>query len=464
MSAELPEIQSLAAFFITGRMKIMLVKDVFLKYPSLIIFLIVLFIHAPSFAGDAVLSWNPPTTNSDGTVLEDLAGYNVYYGTESGNYTDVIDVGDVTSYDLSGLSDGITYYFAVIAYNASGDESAYSNEASKTIQAEDATPPAISGVYTDKVTSSSVTVNWYTDEAADTQVEYGTESSYGETTSFDTSLTTSHSQTIHGLLPSTLYHYRVLSSDASNNLSVSGDYTFTTEGEDDASPPVITNLQATDFSDSSVTITWTTDKPSTSQVEYGLTSSYGSTTEIDSTLVTSHYVTISGLEIHTPYECRAISMDETGNEAMSENFSFTTSNVLPEITSFLASPTSGDAPLQVDFSVSASDSDGYITDYYWDFDGDGNFDEDTLSETFHTYSDPGAYVAIVRAADDGGGSAGDSIVITVTSDGSSLPVISSFTAFPSEGEAPLQVAFSTDISGGDGKTFSYLTVMGSLRP
>ncbi len=81
----------------------------------------------------ATLTWDAPTTNADGTPLTDLAGYKVYYGTTSGNYTDVIDVGNVTTYKVEGLQPG-TYYFAVTAYDTSGNESNYSNEVSKIIK------------------------------------------------------------------------------------------------------------------------------------------------------------------------------------------------------------------------------------------------------------------------------------------------------------------------------------------
>ncbi len=82
--------------------------------------------------GSATLSWNAPTTNTDGTTLTDLAGYKVYYGTSSGNYSTVINVGNVTTYAISNLAPG-TYYFAVTAYDSTGAESSYSNQGSKTI-------------------------------------------------------------------------------------------------------------------------------------------------------------------------------------------------------------------------------------------------------------------------------------------------------------------------------------------
>ncbi len=82
-------------------------------------------------AGTATLLWAAPTTNTDGSPA-DVTGYRIYFGTESGRYTNTIDAGNTTTYTLTNLSPG-TYYFAVTAYNASGNESAYSDEVSKSI-------------------------------------------------------------------------------------------------------------------------------------------------------------------------------------------------------------------------------------------------------------------------------------------------------------------------------------------
>lgn len=66
----------------------------------------------------------------------DLAGYRVYYGIASGTYSHVVNVGNSTSADVSGLAAGTTYYFAVTAYDASQNESGYSQEAHTLIPAE----------------------------------------------------------------------------------------------------------------------------------------------------------------------------------------------------------------------------------------------------------------------------------------------------------------------------------------
>lgn len=78
------------------------------------------------------LAWDAPTQNTDGSPLTDLAGYRVFYGTSSGNYSKSVYVGDTITCVISNLSSGTTYYFVVTAYDTSGNESDYSNEVAKT--------------------------------------------------------------------------------------------------------------------------------------------------------------------------------------------------------------------------------------------------------------------------------------------------------------------------------------------
>jgi len=72
------------------------------------------------------LAWDPVP---DQTV----AGYNVYYGTASGVYTNEIPAGAATSSIVSGLAENVTYYFTVTAYDILGLESDFSNEVSYTV-------------------------------------------------------------------------------------------------------------------------------------------------------------------------------------------------------------------------------------------------------------------------------------------------------------------------------------------
>ena len=188
----------------------------------------------------------------------------------------------------------------------------------------DTTPPVISSVSAGSISSSGATITWTTDEAGDSQVEYGLTTSYGLSTSLDASLVTSHSVSLAGLNANTLYHYRVKSKDASGNLAVSGDFTFTTTAGEDVTPPVISSVAATSITSSGATITWTTNENSDSQVEYGLTTNYGNATPLNTSLVTSHSESLSGLSANTLYHYRVKSKDASGNLAVSGDFTFTT--------------------------------------------------------------------------------------------------------------------------------------------
>ena len=86
-------------------------------------------------SGSATLSWTPPTTNTNGSPLTNLAGYRVHWGTAAGSYTNSVTLNNpgLTSYVVENLAPG-TYYFVVSARNSSGVESAMSNSGSKTIQ------------------------------------------------------------------------------------------------------------------------------------------------------------------------------------------------------------------------------------------------------------------------------------------------------------------------------------------
>jgi Flp pilus assembly pilin Flp len=86
--------------------------------------------------GQVKLSWKAPTSNENGSALTNLAGYRIYYGTDSGTYGPPVDIGTVTEFQLTGLEIGETYYFAISSYGGTGAESALSNEVSKVVTAE----------------------------------------------------------------------------------------------------------------------------------------------------------------------------------------------------------------------------------------------------------------------------------------------------------------------------------------
>ena len=120
--------------------------------------------------------------------------------------------------------------------------------------------------------------------------------------------------------------------DAAGNWSSSATDTIVL----DTTAPTISSRTATNITANSATITWTTNEPATSKVDYGPTQSYGSTTPLDPSLVTSHIVTLAGLSADTTYNYRVRSIDAAGNERVSANSTFRTSaapdTIAPSVT------------------------------------------------------------------------------------------------------------------------------------
>lgn len=84
--------------------------------------------------GSAVLTWTPPTSNTDGTAVSNLAGYKIYYGTDPENLSNTVQVAgaSITTYTVGNLTPG-TYYFSIAAYTSDGVEGERSPVGSKTI-------------------------------------------------------------------------------------------------------------------------------------------------------------------------------------------------------------------------------------------------------------------------------------------------------------------------------------------
>jgi hypothetical protein len=79
---------------------------------------------AAAFGASVILTWVP-------SISTNVAGYRLYFGGESGNYTNSVDVAGAatTNGSIAGLQDHTTYYFAATAFDAVGTESFYSDEA-----------------------------------------------------------------------------------------------------------------------------------------------------------------------------------------------------------------------------------------------------------------------------------------------------------------------------------------------
>jgi cytochrome c len=120
-------------------------------------------------------------------------------------------------------------------------------------------------------------------------------------------------------------------------------------------------------------------------------------------------------------------------------------------------PTAGKPPLAVQFSAAGSDPDGDSLTYAWDF-GDGG--KSFVQNPSHTYTAAGTYTATVTVSDSRGGTATDTVVVTV---GNQAPTVD-LTATPTSGTAPLTVSFSATGSDPDGDALTYVFDFGEGKP
>jgi len=308
-----------------------------------------------------------------------------------------------TSQTVTALTQG-QHTFEVAARDASGKVDA--TPASRTFSVD--VEPAVIDSVVSVPSQGQATITWVTDKPSTSQVEYGTESTYGMLSSMNGSQQVSHSVSLTGLSPSTLYHFRVRSTDGCGREVMSSDFTFTT-GADDGSPetqitagpsengtscsasvqicwtgsdsvspasqlvyawkmdtaawseygsdtchqftslaegthtfsvrakdpsgnvdatpatrtftvdlssPVIENVSAAPQAAQFV-VTWTTNKPTTSQVEYGTSSSLGQQTALNGSLVKTHSVLVTGLTPDSTYYYRVRSKDGCERETAS---------------------------------------------------------------------------------------------------------------------------------------------------
>jgi len=162
----------------------------------------------------ATITW----TTSDSANSEVVYGLTTAYGSASSSASLVTS----HSIGLSGLTAATTYHFAVVSTDGSGNTSTSTDQTFTT-----ATEPMISSISSGTPGSATSTITWTTDENANSEVVYGTTTSYGLASS-SASLVTSHSIGLSGLTAATTYHFAVVSTDGSGNTSTSTDQTFTT--------------------------------------------------------------------------------------------------------------------------------------------------------------------------------------------------------------------------------------------
>jgi hypothetical protein len=181
-------------------------------------------------------------------------------------------------------------------------------------------PPVISAVSW-TFTSTSITVTWNTSYAANSKVDYGTTTAYGQSVSTLSTYSTTHRITLPGLTPNTVYHFHITSCSSSNSCNTSDPdrQQRTASASNDTTPPFMTNILIS-ASSNQATISWdTTNEIADSQVEWGTTVTYGSAGSplFDPTLKTNHTLVMTGLSPTTTYYYVITSKDAAGNSSNS---------------------------------------------------------------------------------------------------------------------------------------------------
>lgn len=267
-------------------------------------------VSASPTANGATITW----TTDKAADQQVSYGTTTSYGQSSPLGTTLSTSHSVT---LSGLTASTSYDYQVLSHDSSGVLSTSGNFTFTT--GNSSTAPVISNVQA-VPTSTGASITWTTDQPADDQVDYGTSTSYGQSSAQGTTLSTAHSATLTGLNPSTTYDYRVKSRNAAGTLTTSGNFTFTTFAMQGLTLSYINAMPAA----TTATVSWRTNINSDTQVDYGPTSSYGQSTNLDSTPVGLHSAVINGLSAGTTYNFRVKSHDASNNLVTSGNFTFTT--------------------------------------------------------------------------------------------------------------------------------------------
>ncbi|USN53612.1 MAG: fibronectin type III domain-containing protein [Candidatus Nomurabacteria bacterium] len=244
------------------------------------------------------------------------ADSHVEYGTNSslGEEQGTIDETDDHSVQLEGLQPETTYYYRIRSRDQDGNVALSSITTFTTLEA-----PFVSEVLVSDIRLYDAYINWTTNKATTTSLEYGTTTGYGQTiTDTSGSLTTTHTVHLENLTDDTTYNFKPTGVDITGNNPASGNYTFTT-----LTFPRVENITWANQAEGETEVQWTTNVPTTSQVEY-----YNETTPAktqgNTVLTTEHSVLLFGLDDATIYQFQVRGTDQFGYEAISDEQEFRT--------------------------------------------------------------------------------------------------------------------------------------------
>ena len=350
------------------------------------LFVLLMLLAVRAFAGGATLAWDPVSSSS-------LAGYMLYYGPTAGNYTTKIDVGNTTTRAVSSLTDGATYHFAVTAYDSSRTESGFSNDVTATVPAAATAPVAnFSASATSGV--APLALNF-------TNSSTGTITSYAWTFGDGTSSIAQSPSHVYAAAGVYTVGLTVTGSGGSNTKTMPNYINVASSTSSDTSAPTVpSTLAASGGGSTSVNLSWNASTDNVGVTGYRIERCQGVGCTSFAQIGTATGTTFSntGLAAATSYTYRVRATDAAGNVSGYSNTATasTTSSATAPVAAFSGSPTTGTAPLTVQF---ANASTGTVSSYAWNF-GDGT--TSTTQSPSHVYSVAGIYTVSLTVTGSAG--------------------------------------------------------------
>ncbi|MBM3498725.1 MAG: fibronectin type III domain-containing protein, partial [Armatimonadetes bacterium] len=252
--------------------------------------------------------------------------------------TGLVDFGETTAYGrrrldpvlsrshqvhLSQLVPHTDYHFRITATDAFGQRVSSADRLFRTLKPP---PPVIRNIQVANITQSSADISWETDRETTGVVRYGATPALGLEAASRT-VGRSHSVHLSGLDWGTLYYFRILATDAYDQVTGSSRQTFRTL---EPPPLQISGIQVINITRDSADILWETNRASFSFVDYGRTRAYGETV-LAPTFAKRHRVHLSGLEWGALYHFRITAVDRYALVAFSPDQTFETVQPAPPV-------------------------------------------------------------------------------------------------------------------------------------